>query len=171
MITVKYPLSFSSRSGFTLVELMIYMGLLSVFMVVMTDLLSQILDVRTQSTALSFVNTDGNYIRDRLAYDIRRSTSITTPAVPGATSNQLVLMIGGATYSYAVGSTALTLTTGGVSQTLTTSDVSIASFSATRVGNGTGKDTVRLEYTLQSKRTAHNLPVEQKSYELTIGAR
>lgn len=160
-----------SHNGFTLIELIIYMGLLSIFMVVMTDLLSQILDLRTQSTAQSFVTSDGNYLKDRLAYDIRRSTAIVTPATIGGTGSQLVLTIGGASYTYSVQNSALMLTTGGVANQLTTSDVSIASFSATRVGNGTGKDTIQLGYVLTSKRTAHNLPVEQKTYTYTIGSR
>lgn len=162
---------FQSKKGFTLIELIIYMGLLSIFMVIMTDLLTQILDLRSQSTALSFVNSDGNYLRDRLEYDIRRSTAIVTPSTTGTSSTQLVLTIGGAAHTYNVQNSELVLTTGGVASSLTTSDVSIASFSATRIGNGTGKDTVNLTYSLISKRTAHDLPVEQKSYSLTIGAR
>ena len=161
----------SSRRGFTLIELIIYMGLLSIFMVVMTDLLTQILDLRTQSTAQSFVTSDGNYLRDKFAYDIRRSSAIATPATIGSTNTQLVLTIGGVNTAYSVQNNALVLTTGGISNQLTTSDVSIASFSATRVGNGTGKDTIQLSYTLLSKRTAHSLPIEQKTYALTIGTR
>lgn len=140
-------------------------------MVVMTDLLTQLLDLRTQSTAQTFVTSDGNFLKDRLSYDIRRSSAIVTPATVGTTASQFVITIGGANYTYAVSNSALGVTTGGVTTLLTTSDVSIASLSATRVGNGTSKDTIKLSYTLVSKRTAHNLPVEQKSYALTIGAR
>lgn len=157
--------------GFTLIELIIYMGLLAVFMVIMTDLLSSILDVRTQSTAQSFVTSDGDYLRHRLEYDVRRATAITTPATNGTTSTTLGLTIGGSTTTFSVSGTDFLRTVGGVSDILTTSDVKISSFSATRVGNGTGRDTVKVLYTLTSKRTAHNLPAEEKSFALTIGVR
>lgn len=152
--------------------MLLYMGLLSLFLVVLTDILVQTLESRTKSTAETFVTADDLFVRSRLAYDIRRASSIVTPANPGTTTQQLVLTIGGTTYTYARANGALTLTIGSGSQeALTTSDTRVAGFAVYRAGDGSTKDTLQLTYTLQSLATLRGVPAEQKTTAITIGAR
>ncbi len=57
------------KRGFTLIELLIYMALVGLFLVVLTNMLATILETQTESTAASLVDIDGWYILARLAYD------------------------------------------------------------------------------------------------------
>jgi prepilin-type N-terminal cleavage/methylation domain-containing protein len=159
------------QSGFTLIELLIYMSLLTVFLLVLTDLLVQTLDLRTSATAQAFVASDGEYIRHRLAYDLRRSSAIAMPASVGTTTNQIQLTIAGSTYNYSLSNSDLILTVGANVSQLNTSSTQVASLSATRVGNGTGNDTLQISYTVESVAIGRDGPAERKEYNLTLGAR
>ena len=57
------------KRGFTLIELLIYMALVGLFLVVLTNMLATILETQAESTAVSLVDIDGRYILARLAYD------------------------------------------------------------------------------------------------------
>src|SRR5260221_10945575 len=85
-----YPLHF--QRGFTLMELLLYMGIFSVLLVVLMQLFTSILSLHAESQATSSVDQDGNFALMRLAYDIHRSSSIVTPAL-GASSRTLTLKI------------------------------------------------------------------------------
>ena len=159
------------KNGFTLVELLMYMGLLGIFLVVLTDILVQTLDTRTQATAQTFVASDGEYLRSRLEYDVRRSSAIVAPVSTGTPSATLQLTIGGSTQTFALQGTNLVVTTGGNSYTLNTSSTAVSGFQATRVGNGTGKDTLTLAFTISSIATSHSGAAETKAYTFTIGTR
>lgn len=147
------------------------MGLLSIFILIMTDLLTQILDLRVDASASSLVIADGQYIRDRLSYDIRRSTSITVPSGPGQTSDQLQLTIPGGTLSYTVANHALILTHGSNAQRLTSQGASISGMVVERVGNGSETDTLNIQFTLESQAVLYSRKAESKTYSYTIGLR
>lgn len=168
------PISFklqanSLQRGFTLIELMIYMGLLSIFLFVMTDLLASTLDIRANSTSNSAVVLEAEYLRRRLEYDVHRSTAISAPST-GASGSTVSLTIGGSTYSYASSSGSLVLTTGGVSYPLTNDAVQLTSFSVSRVGNGNANDTLRFAFTLDSTTQLRGVPAESRSEVFTTGA-
>ena len=57
------------KRAFTLVELLIYMALVGLFLVVLTNILVTILETQAESAAVSLVDIDGRYILARLAYD------------------------------------------------------------------------------------------------------
>ncbi len=160
-----------SQSGFTLIELILYMGLLSIFLVVLTDLLIQTLDVRTKSTAVTYVDSDAQYIQNRLQYDLRRASAVTSPATVGATASTLTMTIAGLSYSVASQSGNLVLTHAGVSQALNTSDTRLVSFSVTRIGNGTGNDTYQITTSLASVAILRGIPADSKTTVFTIGTR
>lgn len=166
--TVSTP---TSNKGFTLIELTIYMGLLGIFVVVLTDLLSSILDLRTDATVTSLVVSDGRYIRDRLSYDIRRSSSVSIPATVGASSSSLALVISGVTHTVAVTDGTLAAVVGSNSYALHTPGSSVSGFLVTRVGNGTGKDTVQIQFTLTGQSLIRDRQAETLEYQFTIGTR
>lgn len=155
--------------GFTLVELLIYMGLLGIFLLVLTEMFVSILDVRVDSQATSAVEQDGRYLLARLAYDVNRASSISTPATAGNSGNSLVLVIGGVNYSYSLNSGNLQLTSNQGTNNLNSSETTISSSTFQRLGNG-NKDSIRLQITIDS-RAQRKKGVETKIFQTTLGLR
>lgn len=163
---------FSLSSGFTLIELVIYIGVLSILLGAMTSIFTTIIDIQKESTATSSVDQDGRYILAKLLHDFQANTPvvITTPASLGVASNSLVLTLNNASPSatYSVnGSNNLILTDGNGSNQLNSSDTSVASFSATRIGTGGSSDTVQVNFTVTS-RTLQRNGYESKSFTSTF---
>src|SRR5258706_11621238 len=77
--------------GFTLIEMMITMGLLSIFLIVLATLFTASIDVQTRSRTYSAVTNDSRFLLARLDYDITRASAVTTPAALGASASSLVL--------------------------------------------------------------------------------
>ena len=98
------------QKGFTLVELLVYMGLLSILLLILTQIFTTVLDMQLESESTSSVERDSRFIISILAYDIHRSTAITTPTSAGSTTNSLVLTIDGNTHTYALDGTNLEVT-------------------------------------------------------------
>lgn len=157
-------------SGFTLVELLLYMGLLAVFLVVLTDIFVSALNVQTSSESASAVLSDGQYILARLAYDAGQSQDIATPSASGQNLGTLSFVENGALYTYSVTNGNLNLTSGGVTNSLNSSESSISSFSATRIASSGVKPTVQVNFTLRGI----SVPVQGPSTETfrtTLGVR
>lgn len=158
------------QEAFSLVELIIVMGLMTIFMVVLTDIVVAVGDVQTEAEATSSVSEDGRFILARLSYDIQRASSITTPSSLGITSNGLVLVIGGVTQTYAINTNNLQLTNNLGTNNLNSSETTISDLSATRRGNVGGKETITVSFTVTSK-AVQNSGTEVKTYTTTVGRR
>lgn len=157
------------KRGLTLVEVLVVMGLLGGFLVVLTTVFTTTLKVQTESDSTASVAQDGRFLLARLSYDILRADTITTPASLGASSSSLVLTISGTTYTYAVASGVLQLTTT-ETNALNSSETTVSGFTLQRIGNSGGKETIRLSFTLTSK-TRSNSGFETKTYTSTVGRR
>src|SRR3989304_8444225 len=107
------------NSGFTIVELLMYIGLLTILMTILTRLFTATIDEQLTSEATGGLEEDSRFIYSRLAYDLSRADSIVTPAVPGETSTTLSIMIGPATYTYQVIGTNLVLGGGSLNSYMT----------------------------------------------------
>ncbi len=89
------------QKGFTIIELLLYMGIFSILLVVLMSLFTSILSVHTESQATSSIDQDGTFALARLAYDIHRSSAITLPAL-GASGSTLTLTISGVNDTYSI---------------------------------------------------------------------
>lgn len=138
------------KRGFTLIEFLIYIALLGIFLGVLTNILVTALETLTESGQASMVDMDAKYILARLAYDVGRATSMTV------SSGTLILDVG--TYSLSNGNLLLG------SDHLNSFDSQVSDFVTTRIGNGTGKDTVKISFDLTNGN-------EIKSLTTTIGLR
>lgn len=158
------------NSGFTLVELLIYMGLISILMVFMSQLFGAIFDVKIESEANSAVDQDGRFILSRLIYDIERSAAITTPLNYGSSSTSLVLTIDGVSNSYSVTGGNLQLANGSGTANINSSQTAVSNMSFLKIGNETANETVQISFTLSSiaQRTAGS---EVRTYQTTVGRR
>jgi len=160
-----------TKSGFTFIEILVYMGLLGTFILVLSSLLFAILDVKLESVASSDVDLDGQYVLARLGYDIRRAAAVTLPGSLGVTANGLNLTISGATYSYATASGNLELTVSGTSHRLNSVGTSVSNFSVTRLGNPSGKNSLLINLNLVSNTVSlHQIP-QIRNYQTTVNLR
>ncbi|MGH7241214.1 MAG: PulJ/GspJ family protein [Candidatus Saccharimonadales bacterium] len=158
------------QKGVTLVEMLIVMGLLAVFLLIMTTIFTSTLDVQNQSNAYSATVSDGRFIMARLNYDIARASAVTTPASLGASGSSLVLTIGGNSYTYALSSSNLQLTDNLGAANLNGSGTAVSSLSFQRIGNTGGKDTIRYSFTLTST-TKHSGTADTQTFTSTAELR
>jgi len=89
-------------SGFTIIELVIYAGLLMMFLYILTGIFTEVLDMQLESETESAVIQDSRYILSRFSYDIERASAIVTPVALGDQTSTLVLTIGGVNDTYSL---------------------------------------------------------------------
>jgi type II secretory pathway pseudopilin PulG len=158
------------HTGFTLVELIIYMGLLTILMTILTRLFTATIDVQLSGQASGAVEEDSRYIYSRLAYDLMRADSIVTPASPGSSSDSLTIMLGSVFNTYSVSSTNLMLTNDQGASTLNSYGTSITNVTFTQLGPVTGKKSIQVKYTITSTIQSSSGP-DTRSMETTITQR
>lgn len=158
------------RRGSTLVEFLIYIMLLSGFLIILTNIFISIIELKLDSESISFIEQDGRFIMVRLLYDIHRASSITTPAITGNTASNLVLVIGGTDYTYQLNGTDLELTDGSGTARLNSGETIVSGLIFQRIGNPGGKHTVKVQFTVGSvvKRLGGS---QTKTFNFTSGLR
>lgn len=154
-----------------MVELLLYMGLLSIFITVLTTMFTSILDVQLESEAVSSVAQDSRYLLARLTYDLHRADSIIVPNSPGATNTTLSLNIDGTVTSYTITNGNLVMSDNTGNNNLNGFDTQVSGFTATRLGNAGGKNTITLEFTLTGKTIRPGNNIETRTYQTTVGLR
>lgn len=160
----------SKFKGFTLVELIMSMGLLTILIGVMTALFGAIIDTSLDSTATSGVDQDGKYIIARLTYDLQRSSEIVAPAVPSATTAPaLTIKVDSIDYTYSLDSNGnFQLSNDYGDNVLNGSTTVVSDLSFQRIGVGDATDTVQMKFRLTSK-VKETSGVETKAFQTTIG--
>ncbi len=140
----------NSARGFTLVELLIFMGLFSVILLVLSSLFASIVQQQLETQGMSAVETDATYLTARLQYDFDRADDIVLPEISGDTSDSLTLVIGGLDYTYSLTGTTLEMTTPSGTVSLTSPRTQVSDVSFHRVGNDSGVPTIEVLITLSS---------------------
>ncbi len=159
------------QKGETLIELLLYIGFLSMLLVVFLQVFTSVLDVQSESQSTSSVEQDGKYLIQRLTYDIQRSTSIQNPVSVGGSSSTLQLNIGGNIFTYTLLNNNLVLTNNlDTNAQLNSYDASVSALLFTRIGNPGGKNVIQVLFTLAGK-TQRISSTEVRSFQTTIGTR
>lgn len=156
--------------GFTLVELVIYIGLLSTFLLVLVEIFLSVLNLKAESETTSAINQDTRFIFTRMAYDVDRADLVVLPAQLGGVDNSLQLEIDGATYTYSLADGNLMLNVGGVSDQLNSSDTSIENLSFQKIGNLNGKPTIKTVLTVKAL-MVETIGSRNQTFETTLGLR
>lgn len=129
--------------GVSLVELLIYMALVSMFMIILVDLFTSILKLELTTESTSGLATDTRFIVARMGYDIENAASMSV-------STPTTLQFNG-TSSYSLDADGnLILTVGGQSNRLNSADTRISELSFERVGAVGTKPTVQVKFTITS---------------------
>ena len=170
-------MKYRQQNGFTLIELSVYIGLLGILIIIMSQMFIAILDVRLESASTSVIQQDGGYIEARIAYDVHRASSILSPPlgqVASALSLDIIESGVHKTYQYTLNGTDLVLSDGTDSDKLTSSGSAVTRFFVTRVGNsGTlpgAKDTVAVDMILTSQYQLPRAP-DHLQYRFAAGLR
>lgn len=128
------PHSVSSR-GVTLLELLIYVAILSGLMVVVSDAFISLSKGRGQSEARSEVNSAVRFASERIKQDIKNASLVSTP-VFGTPSNTLSLTVSGSTILYDVSGGALRRKVdSGTPEVVTSGAISVDTPTFTRIEN------------------------------------
>lgn len=166
----------SDGQGFTLIELIIYFTLLSIILLMITDLFFRISEASLESTSKSRVETEGEYMLNRIIYDIHRVDSsqedfIAVPANPGDSTSQLIMQINGKHYIYvSFGQEVLFGEFGVITDRLTSNSVKAPTLSFTHIANPGGKPTIKITFTLEST-TPTKSGIESKNFETVVSLR
>jgi type II secretory pathway pseudopilin PulG len=142
--------------GFTLVELLLYLGLVSIFLVLMSGIFFSTLEVETRTYNMTDITTDGQFIINRLNYDVMRATEIVLPTDPGDTATVLQLLIDGENYIFDVDNGILEVTNSNGTFALNSNDIQVTNISFTRLGNLSGRNSIdiNLELTTVAEETS-----------------
>ena len=159
----------NKQNGFTLVELLLYFALVSLLFIQLTSLFITVLEAKQDAHATSSVERDGQFILARMIYDIERADDVTIPASLGAQTTQLELTIGGVNYLYSISGTTLNLTRASEVIPLS-SQIEISNFTVQRLGEVSGKHSLKLHFTATSPITETS-GQESREYQTTVGVR
>ncbi|MBI2442794.1 MAG: hypothetical protein HYV40_02710 [Candidatus Levybacteria bacterium] len=156
--------------GFSVVELLLYMGLLSIFLTILTQLFIASLQVQLASESISSVEQDGRYILSRFQYDILRSGDVQSPSGFGQEGTSLTLLVEGNPVVYSLSGSELMLDAGGSAEKISGANVLVSDLKFTKYGNNPGKPTVSLSFIVTSK-VKQAKGVDSKMFQATFGLR
>ena len=159
-----------NQNGFTLVELLIYMGLLTVLILIFTDIFTSIIDNQLSARNTSNVADDGRYIYSRFKYDVGRAQDITQPSSYGSSSASMVLNINGQSYTYSLVNNNLVVTSPSGAFALNGYGSSISGLLFTKVGTISAKSTVQLNFIIKGLVTTRGIN-DQQRFQTTAGLR
>ena len=160
---------FYKNCGYSIVETVLYVGMLSVFIVLLTGIFISTLDIKLESESISDIQQDGRYIIAKLAYDINRAQSIEAPAL-GVTGNSLNITVNGTAESFSLSGSKLQITKNSSTDDLSGYNSLISNLTFQRLGNPNGKNNIKISFTITSlsQRTSGS---ESKTYQTTVGIR
>jgi len=132
------------KKSFTIIELLLYMGILSIILFIFIDLFISMSRLRTETQAISNVQQDTSYLLNKFIYDIHQASTISIPATPLAQSNTLNLIINGTSYSYSSQSGNLNLYDGINNYQMNGYDTKLTNLLFTRLGSGDIHDVIKI---------------------------
>ena len=163
-----------SNKGATLIELLIYFGILSILLVIVIDLMLQSGEFSLETESRSSLQNDARFITNRLSFDIHQADSVTSPANLGDSSSTLTFTVGPDTHTYTLSGTDLEYqeTVGLNTETanLNSNRTIVNSLTFERLGNPGGKPTIKITLELETTKSEKAGP-KQKTFEAVVGTR
>lgn len=160
----------TSQRGFTLVELLLYMSLLSVLLIVLTDIFASALSLQRETESFSAVEQDGRFIISRLQYDIGQASAIVSPSTLGTPANSLQITVNGISYTYSLNNGNVQLVNNNGTDVLNSYDATASAFTVTRLGNSLGKNSIQVNFTMVGRTKPESGP-QTRSFQTIIGTR
>lgn len=169
------------KKGFTLVELIVYMSLLGILLIVLTDILVAVLDTRLRSEATNYVEQDSRYILSRLTRSINQLPSnweIISPGAFGSSSGTLTYQVPLFPITYELSGDDLEYNYPNLSPppagllrfNVNSSETTVTNLNFTKLGDTVGKESIKIKFTVTSKTTPASGPASQ-TIETTVSRR
>lgn len=149
------------KNGFTLIEMVVYMGIMSLLLIVFIDMFAQLVNKQLETEGSSAVQQDANYLLSRLSYDFGRATSISLPATLGSPSATLRLLMESGPRDFYASSSGLVATSSGSLNQLNSANSTISNLTFQRLGIGNNWDVIQIKGDIISKAK------KQSGYEVT----
>lgn len=157
-------------SGFTLVELIVYMGLFMGFLALLSGVLVSTLQSQQQSIETARIEQDSHYLFSRLNYDINRAEELLVPFENGDIQPSLTLSTGEEEISYLLENERLKIVTNTSADVLTSPGIAVKQFQVRRLGNEEGFPSIKIRIDLESKYGDREFP-ESRQLNYTFGLR
>lgn len=129
----------TSQAGFSLLELLIYIAILSALSVGLISVFVSINRGRGNIQARTTVNSAIRFAMEKVSQDVRLATAVATPSTTASASSSLQLTVSGATVRYCVTSGVLRRQVGGTctssSEAMTPSTVTVQTPVFTKYAN------------------------------------
>jgi type II secretory pathway pseudopilin PulG len=159
------------KKSFTIVEFLLYIGILSIILTVFIQLFVSLTRMRTENESTSNLQQDSSYLISKFMYDIHQAKTISLPLHPPDKSNTLTMTVDGVTYTYATDSAKnLIMSDGSNDYQLNGYDTSVPQILFTRLGQNDIHDVIQINFIIES-RVRNPTGNESQSYETTIGLR
>ena len=164
------------QRGTSLIELLIYFGLLATVLIIATDLIIRTGEFSLEANTRNALQQDARFIINRLTYDIRQADLINTPAGLGDSGPTLVFTVGPETHTYSLVGTDLEYQrqTGPPPLTQTanvnSNQTRVNSILFQRLGNTNGQPTIKITFQLETSRSQKGGP-KVKTFEVLVGQR
>lgn len=113
------------KKGFTIIEMLLYISLLTIFISLMVTIFVTIMKSQVRSSIVSENEYDSRYIIQRMFYDFNNSTNLDTTIARYAVNNDILLLDGSA---------------------LNSPDTKVTNFSLTKIG-----DTAQVKFSMNNK--------------------
>jgi prepilin-type N-terminal cleavage/methylation domain-containing protein len=139
------------KRGFTLIEILVAIGIFTVIIVAFIGILLVVTQVQVQSSSSSAVNQESQLLLQKLQYYIQTAGIIDMPtSTPTSTLKFDVASssLDPSNIALASGTVYLQQSSGGALQPLTSNRVSVSNLSFTRYANPPGHDVVSVSYTI-----------------------
>jgi prepilin-type N-terminal cleavage/methylation domain-containing protein len=131
---------FKSNKGFTLLELLIYIGILAIVMVVLTTTITSINKGIGQISASGEVDSNVRFVLNKVGQDVNYASVVTNPSDAGSASSTLTITSNsGASVSYCLVNGVIYRKAGGSctsgSEPITSTTVNVTSLQFTNIQN------------------------------------
>jgi hypothetical protein len=157
------------QNGVTIIELVVYMGLMSIVLLLLLNIFVATLNTKLETESTSAVNQDTRYILSKLIYEINNADSVASPVL-GASGTTLRIVKSGVSSTYQLTGDNFTITTGSTTLNLNGTDTSVSAINFKNIGNVSGKATVQVTYTVTSRITVDG-GMQSQTINTTVGTR
>jgi type II secretory pathway pseudopilin PulG len=144
------------QSGYTLIELLLYITIVGTILLSVTGFFGVVMEARIKNKTINEVNQQGIAAMDAMTQTIRTATSITTPAAAGSGAS-LTLVVPTASLSPTIinlSGTVLQIKEGaGAAISLTSSDVQITSITFKNLTRSGTNGIVQISFTMSYNNT------------------
>lgn len=157
-----------NKSGYTLIELLIVIGILSILISVLSQVFGSIMTMKLSASSHTTLSQDTRYLLARLTYDLSQADTINSPTI-GSSGTTLVLTKNSETITYSLSGTTLSRGSNLVSTDhLTSNNTNISALNFVRGASIGTSQSLTITATLSSNIKVPGKPFDTQSINTTI---